>query len=169
MTTNINDIILSMYDFQRENNIKQRCMTNCQTLYDIIKDSECEIKTKEGNIAVIEPMAIIAFIEDEEKETLQISPHMVLKIDNDELLEASYEFSGKNVKYLSTIQKFLNATKLLKMDKDFVKEIIRQHTGFCKIAERMKNGEFIITDNEYYKNQMTHLIKNSGCFIDNLC
>ena len=44
---NWDDIILSMREYQKENNVKNQCVTNAQYLYDTIKiNSNSNVKTK---------------------------------------------------------------------------------------------------------------------------
>ena len=62
ITTRISNIILSMREYQKENNITKQCITNSQYLYDIIKmNSSNNVKTK----------AVFVFSDKNEEDAIQ--------------------------------------------------------------------------------------------------
>ena len=80
----ISNIILSMREFQKENNVKKQCVTNSQYLYDCIKhnSSKTNIKVK----------AVLVFSSDDDTNIgVLVTGHLVVVLDDDVLIDPSYD------------------------------------------------------------------------------
>ena len=97
MEEHIGCIVLAMRDYQKQNDIKAQCFTNCQYLYDNLKalntNNEIEIKpviavSKE----IIEGIPIIKLIS-----------HLVIRID-DVLIDPSFEVFSLSPIYFDSIK-----------------------------------------------------------------
>jgi hypothetical protein len=154
ITTRISNIILSMREYQKENNITKQCITNSQYLYDIIKmNSSNNVKTK----------AVFVFSDkNEEDACIFISGHLVVVLDDDTMIDPSYDiFCLKNTSYFDNIKDLMNIfdDKVLVKTKVDIKKIIRDHIHFMKIAEQINNGDCVITEKEHYNRQADYIEK----------
>ena len=154
ITTRISNIILSMREYQKENNITKQCITNSQYLYDIIKmNSSNNVKTK----------AVFVFSDkNEEDACIFISGHLVVVLDDDTMIDPSYDiFCLKNTSYFDNIKDLMNIfdDKVLVKTKFDIKKIIRDHIHFMKIAEQINNGDCVITEKEHYNRQADYIEK----------
>jgi hypothetical protein len=143
-----NNIIDSMREFQKINNIKSQCITNTQYFYDTLKNNtSVNAKAK----------AVFAVSNDEETDTWLVINHMVITID-ETVLEPSYEvYSLKNVKYYDSINHFLSLFQNPNEQITNLKEYLTKFIKFVKMAERINNDEFIITDKEFYNKQADYI------------
>ena len=125
----IANIILSVRKYQKKNNIKKQCVTNCQYLYDIIKmNSNSNVKTKS---------VIACSVNYEENTTIVISGHIIVVLDDETIIEPSYDiFSLENVSYFENIKDFIRAFEdknVLKTKFD-IKKILNDHIKFKKMV-----------------------------------
>jgi hypothetical protein len=156
MEKTISNIILSMRKFQKNNNIKKQCLTNTQYLYDIIKSN---------NINNVKVKAVFALSNNYDTDTsVFVGGHLILVLDNDVIIDPSYDiFSLKNISYFYNIKDLINTTNttLSVNNKNKLKTIYRElmcnHCRFIKLAERINNGELIITDKIHYNNQADYI------------
>jgi len=150
----IANIILSMREYQKENNIKKQCVTNAQFLYDTIKvNSIRNVKTK----------AVFVYSDNNEEDTaIIVGGHLVVELDDETIIEPSYEiFCLKNKSYFDNIKDLVNIfdNKVELKTKIDIKKLICEHIHFMKISEQMNNGELIITDKEHYNKQADYIEK----------
>ena len=143
-----------MREYQKENNITKQCITNSQYLYDIIKmNSSNNVKTK----------AVFVFSDkNEEDACIFISGHLVVVLDDDTMIDPSYDiFCLKNTSYFDNIKDLMNIfdDKVLVKTKFDIKKIIRDHIHFMKIAEQINNGDCVITEKEHYNRQADYIEK----------
>tara|TARA_R110000868_G_scaffold231293_1_gene484660 strand:- start:3568 stop:4080 length:513 start_codon:yes stop_codon:yes gene_type:complete len=151
ITTLIANIVLSMMEYQKENQIENRCVTNVQYLYDIMK--KCSIinfKTK----------AVIVVSSDEDTKTLQIvSGHLIIEVDDATIIDPSYDISClKNKTYVDSIKVLLDLfTNPAELKTVFdMKKIVTDYTKFINLSEQLNNGERICA-NEHYDKQANYI------------
>ena len=149
------NIILSMREFQKENNIRKQCLTNSQYLYDIIKMnfSSSNVKTK----------AVLVFSGDDEANVGTIvGGHLVVILGDETVIEPSYDiFCLKNKSYFDNIKDFMDAfvDKVELKNRLDVKKIVSEHISFMKFAEQINNGEHVITEDKFYNEQADYIEK----------
>jgi hypothetical protein len=136
----IANIILSMREYQKENNIKNQCVTNAQYLYDIIKtNSNSNVKTK----------AVFVFSHNNEEDTsIFVSGHLIVILNDETIIEPSYDiFCLKNISYFDNIKDLVNIfdDKVKLKSKIDIKKLICDHIHFMKLSDQINNGELIIT------------------------
>jgi hypothetical protein len=152
--TMISNTVRAMRDFQEKNCIKSQCMTNAQYLYDIIKhNSSRNVKVK--------PVIVVS-IDYETETTTCVGGHLIVELDDDTILEPSYDvFSLKNKSYFDNIKSLMdsyeNELKIISELKSILKESISLFITFVKIAEQINNGELLINDKEFYDNQADYI------------
>ena len=150
----IANIILSMREYQKENNIKKQCVTNSQYLYDTIKiNSNNNVKTK----------AVFVFSNNNEEDTaIFVGGHIVVVLDDETIIEPSYDiFCLKNKSYFDNIKDLVNMfdDKVGLKSKIDIKKLVCDHIQFMKISEQINNGELIITEKEHYNKQADYIEK----------
>lgn len=150
----IANIILSMREYQKENNIKKQCVTNAQYLYDTIKmNSNSNVKTK----------AVFVFSNNNEEDTaIFVGGHLIVILDDETIIEPSYDiFCLKNISYFDNIKDLVNIfdDKVCLNSKIDIKKLIYDHIHFMKISDQINNGEFIITDKKHYNKQADYIEK----------
>ena len=151
----IQQFVKFMFEYQEENNIKAKCVTNTQYLYDFVKRNfpNENVKAK----------AVIVVGYDEVNNNLYLINHLVLYFDNEYLLDCSYEVSTKKVSIYNEMKYFANIKEVVKYctrinkDTDTLKHISKRHLEFLKHANEKKNGGLVITDKEYYNNQADYV------------
>jgi hypothetical protein len=148
------NIILSMREFQKENNIRKQCLTNSQYLYDIIKmNSSSNVKTK----------AVLVFSADDVADVCTfVGGHLVVVLDDETVIDPSYDiFCLKNKSYFDNIKDFMDifADKVELKTRVDVKKIVSEHISFMKFAEQINNGEHVITENKFYNEQADYIEK----------
>ena len=154
-STLIGNIIVSMREYQKENNITKQCITNAQFIYDIIKfNSTNDVKTK----------SVIVFSNDKETNSVTlVGGHLVIILDDDnDVIDPSYEvFSLKNKLYFDNIDNFMSYfnedDKITLKSKLNIKKVISDYLKFIKISEQINNGKFIITNKEFYNKQANYI------------
>ncbi len=153
ITNFISSVILSMREYQKQNNIKKQCVTNAQYLYDIIK-------THSSNNVKIKSVFVVSN-NKEENTVIIVSGHLVI-IDNETIIEPSYDvFCLKNKSYYDNFNDFINAfdDKNEFKSKFDVKQLMSNYIYFMKLSERMNNSEFIITSKPYYNELADYIEK----------
>ena len=149
----ISNIILSMREYQKENNIKKQCVTNAQYLYDTIKmNSISNIKTK----------AVYVFSDNNEGTAIFLGGHLVVVFDDGTIIEPSYDiFCLKNKSYFDNITDLLDIfdDKVELKSKIDIKKLISDHMHFITLSEQINKGTLIITDKEHYNKQADYIEK----------
>jgi len=153
----ISRICRVMREYQKMNNIKEMCMTNTQTLYDIIKASfpTVDVKAK----AVIGCNIIKASVDDiDQTPILKQTIHLMIIADGI-YYEPSYElYSIGDIQYYSNIKNLLEGFDILKDKiKDKIKETLQSFLRFVKLEEAINSGGFTITDKDYYNGQLDYI------------
>lgn len=144
-----------MLEYQRKNIIKGKCITNVQYLYDSIKEN-----IKNCNIKIIS-----VFVTSVHQNIHRlISPHLVLLLDDNDIIDPSYEvYSLKNKKYYFTFKDLNDTIDIINYcnyNPEYnIKEIINRHICITQIADEMNSGKKWITDEEYYNNQADYIQK----------
>ena len=151
----ISNIITSMREFQKENNIKGHCITNTQYLYDFIKMNI--------NNANAKAKAVLVISVDIELDTcFTTSGHLVVVLDDELIIDPSYDvYSLKNKTYFHNIKDLMSFVKdndKFKSKVD-IKQLIDHHIHFTKLAETINNGECLITEKKFYNNQADYIEK----------
>jgi len=147
MNDTIDSIVNDMYDYQKENNIKAECLTNSQTLLDILRNS---------GISNVKSMACI-FVGDEGVEKKIIMKHMVLVLDNGTVIDPSYEVSSlENKRYYGTYDAYKKEGY-----PSFDKDGIHQFIHFIDVSNKMNQGEFCRGENlDYYNKQIAYIMNH---------
>ena len=127
-----------MNRFQEENNITGACVSNCQYLYDTLK--------KVYNVKVQ------AVIVSNLKTKVVCSGHVVLVIDNDILIDPSYQYNsinGEDLVYYPSWKHFNEIAVL--MTNVQKKQSLKDWIYFQKIADRINAGELVVHHDDNYK------------------
>lgn len=146
----IEKIVNAMHKYQKINNVKGCCMTNALILYDIVRLSTAKnVKVK----------AVYAISYDTETAICRFfEGHVVLSLGNNQLIEPSWELENlKDVQYFDSINVLIKVFKGL--DRKVLPQLIEKHIYFTNIANRINNGEFLISDEEHYHKQLDYLIQ----------
>jgi hypothetical protein len=139
--------------------IKEMCVTNTQTLYDIIKASFPIVNVKAK--AVIGCNIIDADVDDiDQTPILKHTIHLILVADGI-YYEPSYElYSVDDIQYYSNIKNLLEGFEGLEaynIIKSNIKDILPSFLRFVKLEEAINSGEFTITDKDYYNGQLDYI------------
>jgi hypothetical protein len=150
----ISNIILSMREFQKQNNIKKQCITNTQYLYDTITmNSGTNVKAK----------PVFVFSHDDEGGTATfVGGHLLVILDDDTMIEPSYDiFCLKNKSYFDNIKDLMDVfhNKDDLKTKIDIKKLVSDHIQFMKFAEQINNGKRVITEEKFYNEQADYIEK----------
>jgi len=146
----ISNICKTMRQYQKINDIKSQCMTNTQTLYDIIKASFPSVDVK------VKAVVCCARVGDN---TIKHIIHLIIIADG-EYYDPSYETCEiDNRQYFSSIQNLLEGFIPNTIIKDNLKEIINPFMKFIDIEKRINSGEFLICDRDFYDKQLDCIIR----------
>lgn len=155
----IKSIINTMTEYQKIHNIKGRCITNTQILYDIIRATDPSLDVK--------IQAVIVIIDDTENNIMICNrAHMVLYIGDGNVIDASYEVANqKNSYYFTNIKDFINFCFKNYGKKETIeycdimggiKKITEDFIEFVNLASKMNDNEFCINQ-EYYNNILDYI------------
>jgi hypothetical protein len=152
-------IVNTMIEYQKIHNIKGRCITNTQILYDIIRatNPSLDIKIK----------AVIVIIDDTENNIMICNrAHMVLYIGNGNVIDASYEVASyKNSHYFTNIKDFISfcfknygKEQQIELWDGFggIKKITEDFINFVNLSNEMNDNEFCV-NKEYYDNLLNYI------------
>ena len=176
----ISKICRVMREYQKMNNTIEMCMTNTQTLYDIIKASfpDVDVKAK----AVICCNTIDANADDHDSHCAQVhiadetvptvsktdlygvrtpilkqTIHLMIIADG-VYYEPSYElYSSRDIQYFSSIKNLLEGVIPNTLIKDNLKDTLQSFLRFVEHEHNINNGDFLITDKDYYNNQLDYI------------
>jgi len=143
----ISKICRVMREYQEMNNIKEMCMTNTQTLYDIIKVSFPEVDVKAKAVICCNEM---------EDYVIRQTIHLMIIADGI-YYEPSYELYAFKPMYFSSIKNLLDGFVPNDLIKDNLKNTLPTFLRFVEHEKNINNGDFLITDKEYYNNQLDYL------------
>jgi hypothetical protein len=147
MTEFILNIAKAMHGFQERNNIKAQCLTNTQYLLDCIKKNFPHIKAKARAVFVIN--------EDTYTKTLEVINHVVIDIEDNYVLDPSYETASmKNTRVFGDFVVFKNT--LINVDLPF-KKILQEFISLNNQVNDMNNGKLVICDKDFYNKQADYV------------
>lgn len=152
----ISRICRVMREYQKMNNTIEMCMTNTQTLYDIIKSSfpSVDVKAK----AVICCNTMDAHNDDHDRTPILKQTIHLMIIADGIYYEPSYElYSSRDIQYFSSIKNLLEGVIPNDIIKDNIKNTLQSFLIFVKLEEKINSGEFSITDKDYYNNQLDYI------------
>jgi hypothetical protein len=139
----IENTILHMRQFQKDNNITKQCMTNSQYLYDTIK-----MNSSYTNV-YIQPFMVCYSKINGLFSCMCI--HLAVVID-DEILEPSNEIYELNdAVYCKNVSQLKGCLSR--------REYIKKFIDFYKLAETMNNGQCIVADKDFYNKQADYVEK----------
>ena len=141
-----------MHEYQRINKINGECVTNVQYLYDTINFNYPNLEYKP------KVKAVICFYQDLKKHTNVINIHMVIMMNNKNLIDPSYEINSlENVLYFDSIKEFIDVIGKEFMKTISIKDFIEKFLHFKDIEETINNGDCLIVNKKYYNNQADHI------------
>jgi hypothetical protein len=151
--TNIKLFIKFMIEYQKNNNIKDQCVTNAQYLYDHINHNFTNIKPK--------AKATVCLANDNENDTTKCVCHMVIMID-DIIYDPSYEIISLNdINYFGNMKCLsLYISKYQLTSKEVYLKTVSDFIKLSQVADRINNGELLICDKDFYNNQADYVEKN---------
>jgi hypothetical protein len=146
-------IVDSMRKYQKNNNIKGKCITNTQYLYKIIKHySNWNVKAK----------TVFAVSIDNITNSVVTIIHIVIMVEDKYIIDPSYEvFSKNNLSYYDNVEdyvKFMNSCKtcleIKNKKKETIKISIREFIKFLEYSKKINEGNGIeLVDDDYYNKQ----------------
>lgn len=153
----VDRIVLSMLEFQRRNCIQAECMTNTQYLYN-------QIRTKTNHHVKVKAVVVISV--DEEKDTFMfIGGHLIL-IVNGQVIDPSYDvFSLETKSYFDNAKDLLDSVDDKKAFLERFPDAIRNLLWFVQLEHRMNNGEFCISNREFYNAQADYVDKTKTAYV----
>jgi hypothetical protein len=143
----ISKICKVMREYQEINNIKEMCMTNSQTLYDIIKSSFPSVDVKAKAVIAVNEMDNFVI-----KQTI----HLMIIADGI-YYEPSYELYIVKPTYFSNVKNLLEGFVPNTLIKDNLKYTLPSFLRFVEHEHNINNGDFLITDKDYYNNQLDYI------------
>ena len=140
--------IKHMIEYQKNNNIKGKCVTNAQYLYDHINHNFTNIKCK--------AKAVVCLGND--NNITKCICHMIIMID-DIIYDPSYEIISLNdIYYFGNMKSFSSYIKKLQpFPEDIYLTTISNFIKFLQYADKINNGELVITDKDFYNNQADYV------------
>ncbi len=143
----ITTITKLMWEYQKNNNIIQQCMTNTSYLRDqlLINGYDCKAK------------AVIMTTYDDG--VLDICRgHLVIDIGNNMLIDPSYETNFKpNKNYFDNIVALLKAFPKLKEKNECMVLTIKDFIKFKEYENKINNNELLISNKEHYYKQADYV------------
>lgn len=153
-------------EYQKTNNIKKMCVTNCQIYLDLFT----ELMSQHSNVKLIAKAVIVVYTDKEKNAFCCCAGHIVLMWDDGDptICEISHEINILvNPSYYDNVKDFMNDWKddWVRLSNSphedseifCMKDIIATFLRMTKIAERMNTGEFIITNKKYYRDTCKYL------------
>ena len=141
-----------MLDFQKEHNIRNHCVSNSILLRDFLKSRGLNTKVK----AVISEHCV------EEEKRMVLTCHMVVEIEEETVVDPSYDICRYNAIYMDNISIVMERLKKrnpnAKEEGLSVREAVSRFIEFIKDAEEINNSKKY-TCNEYMIKQLKY-IKN---------
>jgi hypothetical protein len=159
----IEDIVSFMIDFQSKRNIKNKCMDNSQMLYKTLKANS------DFNVCV--KAKYLFGYSNEVGRYVATGGHLVLEIDGKYIFDPSCPYiNWKNKVYCDDLKTIIKLVKLTLQSDNLLNEkqieellkynrykFIDGYVYFSKIADRINNGGFCITDKDYYSDLIDYV------------
>ena len=155
----IKRLVLYMHLYQKQHNIKGECTTNCQYLYDCIRNSFPHINV------TIRAVCVLSKCQTNYAYTVG---HLVIVLNinkNKYLFDPSYEiFCHQEKRYFYDFNKFAKefCDSYLLTDKDEFKRLLNLHINFIKKADKINNNNCnmaYVHNKEFYNNQADYIEK----------
>jgi len=143
----ISKICRVMREYQEMNNTIEMCMTNTQTLYDIIKSSFPSVDVKAKAVLAVNEMEDFVI-----KQTI----HLIIIADGI-YYEPSYELYAVKPNYFTSVKNLLEGFIPNTLIKDNLKDTLPSFLIFVEHAHNINKGDFLITDKDYYNNQLDYI------------
>jgi hypothetical protein len=141
-------VILLMREYQKKHDIKDQCLTNTQYAYDCWKNM---------GVPSVKAKAVIALGEIDDGVLVLVMGHVLLSVDG-LYFEPSYRvFSLKNVAYYDSIKDLKDNVSNDLLKQYDLRQILKHHISFVKLAEGINNGELLICDKKYYDDQADYV------------
>ena len=147
----ITSIVLLMKYYQKNNNIKGQCITNSQYLYDYIKQNY-------PNKKITAKPVIVVCNNDIENYSACIIHMVVYDEETKTIYEPSHELDSlPNTYYFDSIHSIRKSVRNL--PKKSMLYVIPQFLEFVTLAERINNGDLVISNKELYDKQADFIEK----------
>ena len=149
------DILRFMHQYQKENNITAKCLTNVLYINNMARQYGLKPKVK-----------AVAVISRDDNGAYMVCPkHVVIEIVDDCLIDPSYEMHSMSKKtYFDTITELLQCMPILKNNKETLKDSINGFMEFTKNANKINTycgkGQLAAgddNDDSYYNNQADYV------------
>lgn len=141
-------VILLMREYQKKHDIKDQCLANTQYAYDC---------WKQNGVSSVKAKAVIALGENDEGDLVLVMGHVLLSVDGS-YFEPSYRvFSLKNVAYYDSIKDLKDNVSNALLKQHDLRQILKHHISFVKLAEGINNGELLMCDETYYHKQADYV------------
>lgn len=142
-----------MCAYQKEHDIKGRCLDNVTILYDIIKSSFKSLNPIFKNVVVYYIVNNTSYI---------CEGHIVIQLDNGCLIDPSYEIAKhKDSSYLDNFETFREMVKCNDAVKPLMNRIEKEFNRFKGYAKKMNNGDFVVSSDTYHTNLVKYLLDKS--------
>lgn len=126
-------ILRHMYDYQRINNITSRCVDNVVFLYRSLVHNNINATVK----------AVFGVCHTDE---IIYKGHLVIVLDDKQIIEPSYELKAHDIKYYYTLHDMCKKISLSDEDK---RDCLVEMLLFTKTAEHINNDEGCLTNEDY--------------------
>ena len=171
----INRLLGSMYDYQKEHNIKSQCVINCCIILDHLKGLKiphklvigfvlCNMKPTDAEMIVRPTIPIY----DQNEERPAVNVHCWIELSKNKIIDPSWDmYSKDHAIYCSTIKDVMKQESLKMLAKSFPdkhKQVIAHYLKFYKNTNdwynsgRMHN-KYYFDFMDYYQNKYSHLSK----------
>ena len=140
-------------DYQKINKIISRCVTNTD-LFILLLNHVNKLTGNKYNISAI-PVIALEKIKDN-KTTIKNYIHVVIKINDNIIIDPSYETYLK-VSYYEKISETKNIVSSNMSKSDIIKHFLE----FKEITDKMNDGYSIIPDQTYYDNLKNYINTNN--------
>ena len=147
----ITSIVLLMKYYQKNNNIKGQCITNSQYLYDYIKQNY-------PNKKITAKPVIVVCNNDIENYSKCIIHMVIYDEETKKIYDPSHEIDSlPNTHYFDSIHSIRKSVRNL--PKKSMLYVIPQFLEFVTLAERINNGDLVISNKEFYDKQADFIEK----------
>jgi len=137
-------IYKAMMDYQKQNNTTDRCFTNASYLADNLNMNGIKARLK----------VVIACYDNVEIEMHVFNSHVVVELENGDIIDPSYDVNRFKPSYIDKIHQL----PLLNLSKEqngiTLKEMVSSFISFMDFANKYnEKGKLYVTDKEYYHKQ----------------
>lgn len=139
----IDNLLSNMHYYQKKNEIKKQCITNVQYCYDSIISQGFNAKAK----------AVIAIYKNNEEQYIS-TIHMVIELDNEIIIDPSYEISSiQECYYCDTIKRAIQVLSNNFKPQEVISNMIKLFLQFKQIENEINTNKFVICNKDFYNNQ----------------